>query len=108
MRHEILYHQGGFWRDAGMNMFKPIFNNFLKYDFVVGAERSLRHRWNQGMCFFANAPRSPHMARIVALPNINRMRIYGDVALDIAGPFDFRNTVIGYEEYSPSVLLLNF
>lgn len=48
------------------------------------------------MCFFATAPNSIHLGRISSLPNVNRMRIYGDVALDIAGPFDFRNTVIGY------------
>lgn len=53
------------------------------------------------MCFFANVPKSKHMGRITGYPNTNRMRIYGDAALDIAGPFDFRNVIIGYEEYSP-------
>lgn len=108
MRHEILYHQGGFWKDAGMNLLKPIFDKFVKYELVIGAERSLRHRWNQGMCFYANAPKSKHMGRITGHPNTNRMRIYGDVALDIAGPFDFRNVIIGYEEYSPEVLIMHF
>lgn len=79
-----------------MNFFRPILNKFLKYDLVIGAERSLRHRWNQGMCFFGNIPKSPHMWRITAHSNVNRMRIYNDIALDIAGPFDFRNIVRGY------------
>lgn len=91
-----------------MNLLKPIFDKFVKYELVIGAERSLRHRWNQGMCFYANAPKSKHMGRITGHPNTNRMRIYGDVALDIAGPFDFRNVIIGYEEYSPEVLIMHF
>lgn len=108
MRHEILYHQGGFWRDSGLNVFKPIFSKFLKYTLVIGAERSLRHRWNQGMCFFGNAPKSVNLERITGIPNINRMRIYDSVALAIAGPFDFRNVVVDMEEYSSEVLMMNF
>lgn len=108
MRHEILYHQGGFWRDAGMNLFKPVFNQFLKYKLVIGAERSLRHRWNQGMCFFGNAPKVDNLWRITGYRNVNRMQIYSDVALNIAGPFDFRQVVNGMEEYSPDILMLPF
>lgn len=37
MRHEILYNEGGFWRDSGMNILKPVFDKFLKYRLVVGA-----------------------------------------------------------------------
>ena len=108
MRHEILYHEGGFWRDAGMNVLKPVFDLFLKYRLAVGAERTGRHRWNQGMCFFSNAPKVDHLFRITDYPNINKMRIYSDNALIIAGPFDFRQVVIGYEEYDPEVMLTSF
>ena len=54
MRHEILYHEGGFWRDAGMNLFRPVFDQFLRYKLVIGSEKTFRSRWNQGMCFFGN------------------------------------------------------
>ena len=84
-----------------MNIFKPVFDYFLKYKLVIGAERTLRHRWNQGMCFFANTPKSPHLYRVTNFRNINRMRIYSELALNIAGPFDFRQVVNGEEEYDP-------
>ena len=54
MRHEILYHEGGFWRDAGEDLLRPVFDRFLKYKLVVGAERTGRYRWAEGMCFYAN------------------------------------------------------
>ena len=78
-----------------MNLLKPVFDYFVKYKLVIGAERSIRHRWNQGMCFFANAPKVDNLFRITNYPNINRMQIYSSIALTIAGPFDFRQVVIG-------------
>jgi len=32
-----MYRFGGFWRDAGMNHFKAVFDSFRKYKLVVGA-----------------------------------------------------------------------
>lgn len=80
-----------------MNIFKPVFDLFLKYNLVIGAERTGRYRWNQGMCFFANAPKVDNLKRITNFPNINKMRIYSNIALDIAGPFDFRQVLNGVE-----------
>jgi len=95
LRHELLYRKGGFWRDAGMNLFKNVFDHFTRYKLVIGAEVTLRHRWNQGMCFFANEPFNENMHRVSKYQNINRMRYYSFPALNIAGPFDFRQVVIG-------------
>ena len=36
------------------------------------------------------------------------MRIYSDIALSIAGPFDFRQIVKGMEVYDPEILMLPF
>lgn len=108
MRHEILYCEGSFWRDAGLNVLKPVFDQFLKYRLVVGAEMTSRHRWNQGMCFFTNEPRSKYLLRVTNFPNLNRMRIYEKNALAIAGPIDFRQVVDGYEEYDPDILIIQF
>ena len=57
VRHELLYHQGGFWKDAGMNMLRPVFDKFLKYKIVIAADKMFRYRWLQGMCFFGNVPK---------------------------------------------------
>ena len=46
--------------------------------------------------------------RIVNYPNVNKMRIYEQNALKIAGPVDFRQTVIGDEEYDPEILLMAY
>jgi len=54
LRHELMYRNGGFWRDAGMNLFKNVFDHFTKYKLVIGGEVTFGYRWNQGMCFFAN------------------------------------------------------
>ena len=61
MRHEILFHKGGFWRDPNINILQPVFSLFLKYNIVIGAERTGRHRWGQRMGFYANAPRVEHL-----------------------------------------------
>ena len=36
MRHEILFHKGGFYRDTNFNTMKPVFVQFLKYNIVIG------------------------------------------------------------------------
>lgn len=101
MRHEILFNHGGIWKDAGMNFFRPIFDSLLKYRFVVGSDMTIRHRWTQSMCFYLIHPKEPRLHRIINYPNVNKMRIYEDNALLIAGPVDFRQAVVGSEEYNP-------
>lgn len=58
MSHELMHREGGFWRDAGLNLLKPVLNYFTRYRLVIGAEMTIRFRWNQGMCFFGNEPGS--------------------------------------------------
>ena len=53
------------------------------------------------MCFFGNAPKSDNLFRITNYPNINKMRIYADNALRIAGPIDFSQVLYGDEENDP-------
>jgi hypothetical protein len=108
MRHEILYHEGGFWKDAGMNLLRPVFDKFLTYQIAIGADKTFRYRWLQGMCFFANAPKIENMWRITNYRNLNRMRIYHSHASAIAGPIDFRQFLIGQEEYHPDVLCIPY
>lgn len=62
---------------------------------VIGAERTLTHRWKQGMCFFANEPHSEHMLRVSNYRNVNRMRYYDVDSVGIAGPIDFRQVLSG-------------
>lgn len=57
MRHEILYREGGFWRDAGMNLLRPIFDKFLTYKLVLPVDVIFKYRYLQGMCFFGNMPK---------------------------------------------------
>lgn len=97
LRHELMYNHGGFWRDAGMNLFKNVFDNFVKYKLVIGSEATFAHRWDQGMCFYANEPKSENMYRVSNYRNVNRMRYYHQWAVTIAGPIDFRQVVIGDE-----------
>ena len=97
LRHEILYHEGGFWKDAGMNMLRPILDKFLKYKLVLPVDRIFKYRYLQGMCFFGNAPKYENLMRINSYQNINRMRIYQKDPLTIAGPVDFRQLLIGQE-----------
>jgi mannosyltransferase OCH1-like enzyme len=95
MRHEILFHEGGFWKDAGMNILRPIFDSFLTYKIAIAVDKMFRYRWLQGMCFFANAPKIENMWRVTDFRNLNRMRIYNSYASAIAGPIDFRQFLIG-------------
>ena len=96
LRHELMYQHGGFWRDAGMNFFRPILDQFTRYKLVIGGEVTISYRWNQGMCFFGNEPKSEHMHRVSNYRNVNRMQIYHYYAVTIAGPVDFRQVVTGF------------
>jgi len=91
-----------------MNLLRPIFDKFTKYKLVIPVDKTFRYRWLQGMCFFANAPSYPNMLRINNYRNLNRMRIYDNYASGIAGPIDFRQLLIGQEEYDPDVLTLSY
>ena len=108
IRHEILYQEGGFWKDSGVNLLRPIFDKFLTYRAVVGNDMTFRHRWLQGMCFFANVPKAVNIARINNFRNLNRMRIYSWYAIGVAGPIDFRQFVLPHEENDPDVLTLPY
>jgi hypothetical protein len=108
LRHEILYNEGGFWKDAGMNLLRPIFDKFRSYKIVIASDKTFRYRWLQGMCFFANVPKIENMWRITNYRNLNRMRIYLNYAPAIAGPIDFRQFLIGQEEYDKDVLCLPY
>ena len=107
MRHELMYLNGGFWRDSGLNMFKPIFDQFTRYRLVLGAGWTGQNRWSQAMCFFANEPFSENMLRVSNYRNVNRMQMYHRNALYIAGPTDFRQVLQGEEEYSSDILLMH-
>ena len=108
LRHELLYHEGGFWKDAGMDLLRPVFDKFLTYKIAITVDKTFRYRWLQGMCFFANMPKLPHLWRITNFRNTNRMRIYHQYAMVIAGPIDFRNFIIGQEEYDPDILTMSY
>ena len=60
------------------------------------------------MCFFGNMPKYPNLMRINSYRNLNRMRIYQTNALNIAGPVDFRQLLVGREEYDPNILILPY
>lgn len=57
MRHEILYNEGGFWKDAGMDLLRPIFDKFLKYKLVIHLDIVGAFRIRQGMCLYGHVPR---------------------------------------------------
>lgn len=108
MRHEILAIEGGFWKDAGMNLLRPVFDKFTRYKLVIPVDKTFRYRWLQGMCFFANQPGLDNMLRINNYRNLNRMRIYDSYASSIAGPIDFRQLLVGQEEYDRDVLTMPY
>lgn len=108
IRHEILYHEGGFWKDAGMNFLRPILDKFLKFKLVLPVDRIFKYRYLQGMCFFGNIPKYENLMKITGYRNINRMRIYRVNPLLVAGPVDFRQLLQGQEEYDPDILLLPY
>lgn len=103
-----MYRNGGFWRDAGMNLFKNVFDHFTRYELVIGSEATFAHRWDQGMCFFANKPHSENIYRVSNYRNVNRMRFYHQWAVTIAGPIDFRQVIYGDEEAHPNILMIHF
>ena len=108
MRHEILYREGGFWKDAGVQFLKPILDKFLKFKLAIPTDRGNRYRWLQGMCFFANMPGYDNLLRINNYRNLNRMRIYDNDAMMVAGPIDFRQLLISEEEYDIDVLVMPY
>lgn len=95
MRHELLYREGGFWKDAGMNLLRPIFDKFRKYKLFLPVDKTFRYRWLQGMCVFGNMPKYENMWKITNFKNLNRMQIYRAYAISIAGPIDFRQLLQG-------------
>lgn len=97
MRHEILYREGGLWKDAGMNMLRPIPAAFLKYKLLLPTDRLYQARYIQGMCFFGNMPKYENMLRINNYRNLNQMRIHSNDPFPIAGPVDFRQLLVGQE-----------
>lgn len=78
-----------------MNLLRPIFDKFLKYKLVIPVDKTVRYRWLQGMCFFGNIPKLSNMGRITNYRNLNRMRLYDSYAINIAGPIDFRQLLVG-------------
>lgn len=108
LRHEALFRFGGFWKDAAMNFLRPVFDHFRKYQLTLATDKTLRHRWLQGMCFFGNVKEYPPLGRINNYKHLNRMRIYTADPMDIAGPVDFRQLIIGAEEYDPESLILSY
>ena len=78
-----------------MNFLRPIFDKFLKYKLALAADKTFRYRWEQGMCFFSNMPRYENLWRITNFRNINRMRIYDNYAMAVAGPNDFSQLLVG-------------
>ena len=101
LRHEALYIYGGFWKDSAMHFLKPVLQDFRKYKMVLPIDKTLRHRYLQGMCFYGHVKGYEPVLRIIGRQNLNRMRIYSYDPMDIAGPVDWRQVVTGYEEYDP-------
>jgi hypothetical protein len=57
LRHEILYREGGIWKDAAFDILRPLPDSFLRYKLVLPTDRIYQARYLQGMCFFANIPK---------------------------------------------------
>ena len=91
-----------------MNFLRPVLEDFRKYKFVIATDKTLRHRYLQGMCFFGNEKGYQPMLRVTGFRNLNRMRIYQRDPMDIAGPVDFRQVMTGYEEYNPDILVMSY
>jgi mannosyltransferase OCH1-like enzyme len=108
MRHEIVYHEGGFYMDTSMYLFGDIFYKWRSYKFALATERTFRHRWSQSMCIFAAMPKFPPLLRIITHNNTNRYQIWSSNAMEIAGPHNFRWTVRGMEEYDPDYLIMDY
>lgn len=93
LRHEVLYHHGGFWKDSSMNFLKPVLNDFRKYKLVIATDKTMRHRYLQGMCFYGHVKHYEPAMRINSFKHLNRMRVYQAYPFDIAGPVDFRRII---------------
>ena len=108
LRHEILYNYGGFYMDTSMKLFSNVFNEWLSYRVVIPTLDTVRYRWVESMCIFANEPKYPGLLRIISSYNTNRYNIFHKEAQQIAGPYDFIQFIQGYEEYDPDVLIMGF
>ena len=60
------------------------------------------------MCIFANEPKYPGLLRIISSFNTNRYNIFDRDAMHIAGPYNFRQYIQGYDEYDPDILIMGF
>jgi hypothetical protein len=103
IRHELLYHEGGFWKDAGMNVLRPIFHKFTKFGLSSQSTRPSGTDSSRE-CASLSTPKNYQYAAHHDYRNINRMRLYHPYASRIAGPIDFRQFIIGQEEYDPQTL----
>ncbi len=108
MRHELMYHEGGFYLDSSMFLFSNVFYKWLSYKLVLSTERTFRHRWSQSMCIFGVMPKFSGLLRIISPNNTNRYNLWLKDALEIAGPNNFRWTVRGMEEYDPDYLIMEY
>ncbi len=91
-----------------MNLLRPIFDKFLKYKLMLPVDRIFKYRYLQGMCLFGNAPKFENILRVTRYQNLNRIRVYQADAMQIAGPVDWRQLLIGEEEFNPDFLLLPY
>jgi hypothetical protein len=108
MRHEILYREGGFYMDTSMYLFDDVLEKWLSYKAVLPSDVTFRHRWSQGMCLYGHVAGFAPVLRAISYFNTNRYNIFLRNALDIAGPDDFKQLVLGGEEYDPDYLVLRF
>ena len=106
MRHEILYNEGGFWKDAGMDFLHPILDKFRKYKLMIHQDMVGLFRIHQGMCLYGHIPKLENARRINNFRNLNRMRIFTGDPFPIAGPIDWRQVVHRQEEYNPEFLMV--
>lgn len=91
-----------------MNFLRPIFDKWLTFKVIAGNDKTFRHRWLQGMCFFATIPRTQNIARINNYRNLNRMRIFVWDSTSVAGPIDFRQFILPHEQNDPDILILPY
>jgi hypothetical protein len=50
-RYELLYHEGGFWKDTGLNVLRPIFDKLTKYKLVAAVGSNFRYGGLSGTGF---------------------------------------------------------
>lgn len=94
--------------DTSMMLFNNVFEQWLSYKVVIPTLHPFRHRWIESMCLFANEPKYPGLLRIISHYNTNRYNIFHRDAMQIAGPYDFRQYIQGFDEYDPDILVMGF